>query len=238
MYQIEISDFTIDVVLKSIKNIHLSVYPPTGRVRVAAPLETDNETIKLFAISKLSWIRRNQRKFEQQDRQSVRVLKTRESHYFAGRRYLLRVIEHEASPKVEIKSKTHIDLYIRPNTSTEQRQSILNEWYRRQLKNLIPDIITKWEKIIDVQVNDWGVKHMKTKWGTCNIEDKRIWINLELAKKPIQCLEYIVVHEMIHLLERHHNDRFLFYIDKFLPQWKKLKVELNTLPVSHGDWAY
>ena len=238
MYQIEISDFTIDVILKNIKNIHLSVYPPMGRVRIAAPLETDNETIKLFALSKLPWIRRNQRKFEQQDRQSVRVLETRESHYFAGRRYLLRVIEHEASPKVEIKSKTHIDLYIRPNTSTEQRQSILNEWYRRQLKNLIPDIITKWEKIIDVQVNKWGVKQMKTKWGTCNIEDKRIWINLELAKKPIQCLEYIVVHEMIHLLERHHNDRFLFYIDKFLPQWKKLKVELNTLPVSHGDWGY
>ena len=238
MYQIQISDFTIDVVLKSIKNIHLSVYPPTGRVRVAAPLETDNESIKLFAISKLQWIRRNQRKFEQQDRQSVRVLKTRESHYFGGRRYLLRVIEHNSPPKVEIKSKTHIDLYIRPNTSTDQRQNILNEWYRRQLKNLIPDMITKWEKIMEVQVEDWGVKQMKTKWGTCNIEDKRIWINLELAKKPIQCLEYIVVHEMIHLLERHHNDRFLFYMDKFLPQWKKLKVELNNLPVSHGDWGY
>lgn len=238
MHQIEISDFSIDVIRKGIKNMHLSVYPPTGRVRIAAPLNIDDEAIKLFAISKLSWIKKNQRKFEKQDRQSPRAFAERESHYFEGKRYLLRVTELEAPPKVVIKTKTHIDLFVRPGTTTEQRQSILNEWYRKQLKNNIPALISKWEKIIDVTVSDWGVKQMKTKWGTCNIEEKRIWINLELAKKPLYCLEYIVVHEMIHLLERYHNSNFMAYLNKFLPKWKVYKEELNCLPISHSDWHY
>lgn len=238
MHQIEIGEFTIDVVRKSIKNMHLSVYPPTGRVRIAAPLNVDDEAVKLFAISKLAWIKKNQRKFEDQERQSPRAFVERESHYFEGRRYLLRVTEHDAPPKVIIKTKTHIDLFVRPNTSTEQRQIILNEWYRRHLKNQIPSIIQKWEKIIGVSVSSWGVKLMKTKWGTCNIEDRRIWINLELAKKPLRCLEYIVVHEMLHLVERHHNDKFSSLMDSLIPQWRQYKDELNSLPVSHGDWPY
>lgn len=238
MYQIKISDFTIDVVRKEIKNMHLSVYPPTGRVRIAVPLAVEDEVIKLFAISKLSWIKRHQRQFETQERQSPRVFLTRESHYFEGKRYLLRIIEHEATPKIELNNKTHIDLYVRPNTTIEQRQIILNEWYRKQLKTRIPSLIEKWEKIMDVQVNDWGVKQMKTKWGTCNIEAKRIWINLELAKKPLSCLEYIIVHEMIHLQERYHNDRFLSFMEQYLPQWRFYKEELNRLPVSHGEWVY
>lgn len=238
MHQIEISDFTIDVVRKNIKNMHLSVYPPTGRVRIAAPLNIDDEAVRLFAISKLAWIKKNQRKFENQERQSPRAFAERESHYFEGRRYLLRVTEHEAPPKVIIKSKTQIELFVRRNTSIEQRHIILNEWYRKQLKNQIPALIDKWEKIIGVTVSDWGVKQMKTKWGTCNIEQKRIWVNLELAKKPTYCLEYIVVHEMIHLLERHHNERFLYYMDTYLPNWKQIKTELNNLPIIHTDWEY
>ena len=238
MAQIQISDFKIDVVRKSIKNMHLSVYPPKGRVRIAAPLNVDDETVKLFAISKLSWIRRNQRKFKNQERQTPREFAERESHYFQGRRYLLRVTEVEATPKVEIKTKSFIDLHIRPNTTTEQKQIILNEWYRKELKKQIPIIIEKWEKIIGVSVNEWGVKQMKTKWGTCNNEANRIWLNLELAKKPLHCLEYIVVHEMIHLLERHHNNLFLAYMDKFIPRWKFYKEELNRLPVSHEEWEY
>jgi predicted metal-dependent hydrolase len=238
MHQITINDLSIDVVRKNIKNMHLSVYPPLGRVRIAAPLNIDDEAVRLFAISKLSWIKKNKRKFENQDRQSPRKFAERESHYFQGKRYLLRVIEHNAPSKVQLKTKTYIDLFVRPETSIEQRQIILNEWYRKELKKQIPLIIKKWEKIIQVVVNDWGVKQMKTKWGTCNIEEKRIWINLELAKKPSQCLEYIVVHEMIHLLERHHNDRFLYYMDKYMPQWKLYKEELNRMPVSHGEWEY
>lgn len=238
MHQIEVSDFSIDVIRKSIKNMHLSVYPPTGRVRIAAPLNIDDEAVKLFAISKLAWIKKNQRKFEMQDRQMPRVFEQRESHYFEGKRYLLRVTEQNATPRVEIKTKTYIDLFIRPNATVEQRQNCINEWYRKQLKNHIPQLIEKWEPIIGVSVSDWGVKQMKTKWGTCNIEQKRIWINLELAKKPYYCLEYIIVHEMIHLLERHHNVNFLAHLDKYLPKWKLYKDELNRLPVSHGEWEY
>ena len=218
MHQIEISDFTIDVVRK--------------------PLNIDDAAVKLFAISKLAWIKKNQRKFGQQERQSPRVFAQRESHYFEGRRYLLRVTEHQAPAKIIIKTKTYIDLFVRPNTSIEQRNNILNEWYRKQLKSQIPAMIAKWEKIIGVSISDWGVKQMKTKWGTCNIEQKRIWLNLELAKKPLHCLEYIVVHEIIHLLERHHNAHFLLLMEKYLPKWKYFKEELNRLPVSHGEWTY
>lgn len=232
------SQLSIDVVRKDIKNMHLAVYPPTGRVRIAAPLRIDDEAVRLFAISKIGWIRKHQRNFEAQDRQPQRQFKERESHYFLGKRYLLRIIEQEAPPQVVFKTKTYIDLYVRPNNTTEQRQVVLNEWYRSELKKLIQPIIEKWEKQIGVTVDDWQVKQMKTKWGTCNIEKKRIWINLELAKKPIICLEYIVVHEMIHLLERKHNVRFLSLMEKFMPQWKFYKEELNRLPVSHGEWSY
>lgn len=238
MHQLSLSDLTIDVVRKNIKNMHLSVYPPTGRVRIAAPLNIDDDAVRLFAISKLAWIKKHQRNFEKQERQTPRVFDTRESHYFQGRRYLLRVSEQEAPAKVSLKTKNFLDLQIRPNATVEQRQSIINEWYRAELKQLIQPIIDKWETKMNVSVDYWQVKQMKTKWGTCNIEKKRIWINLELAKKPIRCLEYIVVHEMVHLLERHHNDKFLYYINSFLPNWKELKNELNTMPVSHGDWSY
>ena len=232
------SQLSIDVVRKDIINMHLAVYPPTGRVRIAVPLRIDDEAVRLFAISKISWIRKHQRNFVAQDRQPSRQFKERESHYFQGKRYLLRIIEQEAPPKVVFKTKTYIDLYVRPNSTTEQRQTIINKWYRTELKKLIKPIIDKWEKQIGITVDDWQVKQMKTKWGTCNIGEKRIWINLELAKKPLHCLEYIVVHEMIHLLERHHNDRFLSLIEKYMPQWKFYKEELNRLPVSQGEWTY
>jgi len=229
---------SIDVVRKDIKNMHLAVYPPNGRVRVAAPLRIDDEAVRLFAISRLGWIKRQQRKFANQGRQSPRQYKERESHYFQGKRFLLRVIEHEAPPKVVIKTKTYIDLYVRPDTTTEQKETIVNEWYRAELKKLIPSLIEKWSTQIGVTVNDWQVKQMKTKWGTCNIEKQRIWVNLELAKKPIPCLEYLIVHELVHLIERHHNDRFLSLMEKYMPRWKFYKEELNRLPVSHGEWTY
>lgn len=238
MTQITISNIKIDVVRKDIKNIHLAVYPPTGRVRIAAPLKVNEDTIRLFVISKLSWIKRNQRKFEGQERISPREYKQRESHYFQGRRYLLNIVETDKMQKVVLKNKKFIELHIKPDTLTSKRHEILTEWYRIQLKKQIPAIIDKWEKILNVKVDDWQVKQMKTKWGACNIEKKRIWLNLELAKKPEHCLEYIIVHEMVHLLERHHNDRFLYYMDTHLPNWRQLKTELNKLPVSHADWNY
>ena len=238
MEQITISDITIDVIRKNIKNIHLAVYPPTGRVRLAVPMQLTDDTIRLFVVAKLSWIKRHQRKFKAQDRQLPREYKNRESHYFQGMRYLLNVIEKDAPPKVTLRSKTYIDLTIRPNTPVEKRHEIMTEWYRTELKKEIPALIEKWEKVIGVKANDWQVKQMKTKWGTCNITRKRIWLNLELAKKPLQCLEYVIVHELVHLLERHHNNRFKEVMDVFMPHWRSHKEELNRTPISHGEWEY
>jgi predicted metal-dependent hydrolase len=225
------------LIQKAIKNVHLSVLPPYGNVRIAAPTHLSHETIRLYAISKLSWIKKQQKKIRGQERESKRQFVNKETHYFQGRKYLLKVIVEDKSPRVELQKK-FIELYIRPNTSTEHRQKILNEWYRMQLKQLIPDLIKKWEKVMHVRVRHFGVKAMKTKWGTCNIEARRIWLNLDLAKKPLHCLEYIVLHEMVHLIERKHNDRFMMYLKKLMPRWKIYKEELNRLPVSRVDWDY
>ena len=238
MNQITVSNITVDVVHKDIKNMHLAVYPPTGRVRIAAPLRVNDDAIRLFAISKIGWIKRHQRKFEYQERITPREYKERESHYFQGRRYLLRIKDTNGAGFVDLKGKTYLDLFIRENASFENKQRVINEWYRKELKNIIPKLIEHWEKKIGVKVNFYGIRQMKIKWGSCNIEKTRIWLNLELAKKPIHCLEYILVHEMIHLLERNHNNRFKSYMDNFLPNWKQIKDELNRMPVSHADWSY
>ena len=238
MDHITIGNIIIDLVRKDIKNIHLAVYPPTGRVRIAAPLRVNKDAVRLFALSKMGWIKRNQRKFEEHERQSPREYKNRESHYFQGKRYLLNIIEADAPPKVVVKNKTYIDLYVRPETPTAKRHKIMNEWYRVQLKRRIPELIEKWEKKLNVKLNNWQVKLMKTKWGSCNTGKKIIWLNLELAKKPVQCLEYIIVHEMTHLRERHHNEKFFHHMETNLPNWKQLKTELNKLPVSHAEWIY
>lgn len=227
----------IELIQKNIKNVHLSVLPPHGDVRIAAPLHLSEETIRLYAISKLSWIKKQQNKIRSQERESKREFINKETHYFQGRKYLLRVFEVDGPAKVVL-NKKYIDLYIRPNITTPQRQHILHQWYRNEMKALIPVYIKKWEKVIPVKVHDFGIKQMKTKWGTCNIEARRIWVNLELAKKPLQCLEYIVVHEMVHLLERRHNDRFMAYLNKFMPPWKDYKAALNRLPISHLNWEY
>ncbi len=234
---IDLGEITAEVVQKDIKNIHLSVYPPNGRVMIAAPLRMDVETIRIFAISKLGWIKRQQTKLRNQEREAPREYISRESHYYLGVRYLLKVVERDSKQSVAIKHDNLI-LQVKPDTNAEQRQILLQEWYRAQLKALVPHYIAKWEKIMGVQVSEFGIKKMKTKWGTCNTAAKRIWINLELAKKPLECLEYIVVHEMVHLLERSHNARFIAYMNQFLPQWRNLKEELNRLPVSHLNWAY
>jgi len=237
MTQIEIGDIQVEVDLKNIKNVHLSVHPPLGKVRIAAPSRMDIDTIRMFAISKLSWIKRQQQKLLSQQRESKREYLNRESHYFLGKRYLLKVIEENIKPNILIQHDTLV-LKIRPGTSTEYKHFILQEWYREQLKELITMYIEKWEKVMNVKVDSFGVKRMKTRWGTCNSNKKKIWLNLELAKKPVQCLEYIVVHEMVHLLERKHNERFVTYMNKFLPQWRHLRDELNNLPVSHAEWKY
>jgi len=238
MHQILVRGLKVDVVRKDIKNLHLGVYPPEGRVRVAAPLRVNDEAIRLAVISKLPWIKRQQNRFLSQERQSEREYVYRENHYFFGQRYLLNVIEHAGQSRVEIQNKTRIDLYVPPGSDPLKREQVLLAWYRRELKALIPSLIKKWEEIIGVTVQDWGVKKMKTKWGSCNINERRIWLNLELAKKPVECLEYVVVHEMVHLLERNHSDRFKQMMDQFMPQWRQNRDILNQSPLSHEAWTY
>ena len=238
MHQIIVGELMIEVVRKDIKNLHLAVYPPDGRVRIATPLKLDDEAVRLFAISRIAWIKKHQAQFDAQPRQSKREFVSGESHYFQGHRYLLNVIYHQGAPKIAIRNKTYIDLYVGEDRTEAQRKRVMMEWYRQHLKNDIPPLIAKWEEVMGVTVNDWGVKQMKTKWGTCNIEAGRIWLNLELAKKPNHCLEYIVVHEMLHLLERHHNERFVAYMNKFLPNWRFYKEELNRYPLSQMNRSY
>jgi len=237
MQQIELGNISIDVEQKDIKNIHLSVYPPHGKVKIAAPERMDMDTIRVFAINKLQWIKKQQETFKNQERETRREFLTKESHYFRGERYLLKVIERNEKPKAILKHST-IELYIRPSTSTKKRKEILDEWYRDEMKKVIPKMLEKWEKKIGVKTNEFGVKIMRTKWGTCNVEAKRIWLNLELAKKPLECLEYIVVHELIHLLERSHNAVFVKYMNEFMPKWRFYRDELNRLPFRHTDWKY
>jgi predicted metal-dependent hydrolase len=208
-----------------------------GQVKIAAPDKMDLDTIRIYAISKLSWIRKQQAKIKAQKREAPREYLTKESHYYLGKRYLLKVIEHNSAPFVKLKHNT-IEMHIRPETDTAKRKEILEDWYRSQLKEMVPKYILKWEKAMKVKVNEFGIKKMKTKWGTCNIKAQRIWLNLELAKKPLGCLEYIVIHEMTHLLERNHNSRFVALMNQFMPNWKEVKEELNRLPVSHTEWGY
>lgn len=233
-----ISGIKVEVLRKDIKNLHMGVYPPHGRVRVAAPLVVSDEAVRLAVIDKLGWIRRQKAKFADQPRQSQREMVNGESHYFLGQRYRLRVHEHAAPARVAVRGVASLDLFVRPGSSPEQREVALLSWHREQLKMLIPPLLEKWQTILSVQVADWGIKKMKTKWGSCNPTSRRVWFNLELAKKPVQCLEYIVVHELVHLLERHHNERFAALVEAHVPQWREDRAMLNRTPLGHEDWSY
>ena len=235
---IEIGGIQVEVIRKPIKNLHLSVNPPEGRVRVSAPSRMDDEAVRLAVASKLPWVRRHQKTFAEQPRQSKREMVSGESHYFMGRRYLLRLLEDGGPNRVSRNGNSELTMHVRPGTDRDRREQILNDWYRRHMKALVPDLIARWEPIIDVRVADWGIKKMKTRWGSCNITARRVWLNLELAKKPPQCLEYVLVHEMVHLLERHHNGRFKSLMDKLLPQWRLYREELNRMPLAHEEWTY
>lgn len=189
-------------------------------------------------ITRLAWIKRQQERFRVQERQTEREYVSGESHYFQGARYRLNVILQDGPGRVLVRNKQFIDLYVRPDSTVEARRRIMTEWYRAHLKMAILDLIEKWEKGLGVHIEDWGVRKMKTRWGVCNIEARRIWLNLELAKKSPRCVEFIVVHELVHLLERRHNDRFRSLMDHYLPQWQFLRAELNREPLAHEDWKY
>ena len=234
---LKLGDLTIEVVLKNIKNLHLSVYPPMGTVRISAPQHMTIETIRTFAISKLSWIRQQQRKLTNQARETTRECINRESHYLWGKRYLLNVIEKDAPPNLEF-NHSRMFLQVRPGTDRFKKNEVLDETYRDALKAAIPPLIAKWEKLMGIQVTRFTVRKMKTKWGSCSPATKTIRLNLELAKKPAEYLEYVIVHEMLHLLEPTHNNRFVALINQFMPKWRFYQEELNRLPLRHENWIH
>lgn len=235
--EINLGEFSAEVIRKKIKNVHLSVYPPEGRVRIAAPLQMDLDTVRVFAISKLAWIKNQQRKMQAQERETPREYLERESHYIWGQRYLLHVVEKEATPKIELKHRKLI-MQVRPGMDEEDRRPLLDAWYREQIRSAMPKLLAKWETVMQVKVARIFVQRMKTRWGSCNPSASSIRLNTDLAKKPPECLEYIVVHELAHLIEPSHNARFVALMDTFLPNWRHLKEELNRLPVRHEEWGY
>jgi predicted metal-dependent hydrolase len=230
MTKIIIDDIEIEITKKNIKNIYLSVNPPNGEVRISAPKKMTEDAIRLFAVSKISWIEKQKEKFDNQEKIMEKEYITGESHYYFGESYLLNVIYQSSNKtKVEIRNKKYIDLYVKEGSSKEKREYIMKEWYRKELKSIIPSMINKWEKIMELKVKEWGVKQMKTRWGTCNPNARRIWLNLELAKTPPHCLEYIIVHEMAHLIEKGHGDKFKAIMDKYYPNWRNVRKELKML---------
>ena len=231
---IDLDEIVISVVQKNIKNVHLSVYPPMGNVRISAPLRMNLDTIRVFAISKLDWIRHQQQKLRNQVRETPREYIDRENHYLWGKCYLLNLIEIEAPARIELQHD-HILLQVRPGATTDRKRTIVDEFYRSQIEAAIPPLIVKWEDLMGVSVASFSIRKMKTKWGSCTPALQTIRFNLELAKKPAECLEYVIVHEMVHLLEPSHNRRFVALMDSFMPQWRFYQSELNRLPIHLDD---
>jgi hypothetical protein len=234
---IELGDIQAEVIRKDIKHLHLSVLPPMGRVRISAPQHMKLDTIRVFAISRLAWIKTEQHKMQAQPREAPRQFLTRESHYVWGQRYLLTRHEHDGAAKVEL-NRNQLGMWVRPGTDEARCQELLDGWYREQIRATVPALIANWSELLGVKVNKVFVQRMKTRWGSCNPTAAAIRLNTELAKKPAECLEYIVVHELTHLLEPTHGPRFVQLMDHFLPHWQQRRELLNALPVRHHEWGY
>jgi predicted metal-dependent hydrolase len=234
---IQIGDLTVEVTQKDIKNVHLSVHPPNGRVRIAAPRHLSITAIRAFAIGKLSWIRQQQRKLQEQERETPREYLDRESHYVWGRRCLLKIVERDGPPSVEWRHHRLI-LAARPGTDENRRAEAIEAWYRDQLRQEARPLAAQWERRLGVRVDRVFIQRMKTRWGSCNPARHTIRLNTDLAKKPRECLEYILVHELVHLLEPTHSARFVALMDQFLPGWELRRDQLNRMPLRHADWDY
>lgn len=233
---IQLGELTIEVTRKAIKNVHLSVHPPAGHVTLVAPTSTRLEVARAYAISKLGWIRDQQAKLQAQARETLRQYVERESHDLWGRRYLLSVVEQDAKPGVKLDHR-RITLMVRPGSPPEKRKEVMNDWHRALLHQAIPLLIEKWQPILGVRVEAYFLQRMKTKWGGCNHRAGTIRLNTELVKKPKDLLEYVVVHEMLHLIEPNHSSRFIDLLDKHYPSWREARVELNELPLAAESWS-
>lgn len=235
-HHITVGGVKVEIVRKAIKNLHLGVYPPSGRVRVAAPLAVSDEAVRLAVVRRLGWIKRQRAQFDSQPRQSEREFVSGESHYFLGRRYRLRVIAHEGAGRVVLRNRRTIELHVRSGSEVVDRERVMQRWYRERMRELVPPLVAKWQEALGVQLATWGIRRMKTKWGTCSGEKRRMTLNLELAKKPVACLEYLVAHELTHLRERHHDARFVALLDQQLPHWRRIRDDLNAAPLAHAAW--
>lgn len=235
--EISLGDVSVDLVFKDIKNIHLSVYPPTGRVRISAPSRTSIDAIRAFAISKLGWIRKHQTKLNRQQRQPPREYLDRESHYLWGRRMLLEILEMSGRPKIDIAHRK-ISLCVPEGATFDAKERLLDELYRRETRRVIEEFVSKWEKILGIEINHVFLQRMKTRWGSCNPQKRNIRLNLELAKKPVECLEYIFVHEALHFFVPNHGERFVSLLDQHMSNWRSIRQILNDEPLAHSDWKY
>lgn len=231
MTVVEVANISVEVEWKNIKNVYLTIYPPNARVHVSAPIGMTEEAVRLFLITKITWINQRVSQILDQSRQTPREYVSGENHYFKGHRYRLKVLYHNAPAKVEIQGNEYIKLYVREGATEERRAEVLREWYRSELKLMLHPLITKWEKLLEVSVNKWEVKQMKTLWGSCNHRTRNIIFNLELIKKPLPCIEYIVVHELLHIRVRLHNEEYTALLNRNFPNWKQLKEDLNEFIV-------
>lgn len=228
---LQVGDIPIALTLKDVQNVHLSVHPPDGRVTLVAPTATRPDVARAYAISKLTWIRQQQQQLTTQSRETPRQYIERESHYLWGRRYLLSVVTHHAKPSIILDHK-RITLHIRPDTDTAQRAKIFHTWHKSLLHESVPPLIKTWETKLGVNVSSYFLQRMKTKWGSCNYTAKNIRLNTELVKKPKDLLEYVIVHELAHLLEPNHSDRFITLLNQHYPHWREARAELNELPLA------
>ena len=224
---VNVGDLEVEVIKKDIKNIHLGVYPPIGRVRLSAPLSSDNEKIRLFIVSKIPWIRKNQRKFKNKERQSEREYIDRESHYFEGRRYLLKLNVNAKNKDTVLLKKSTIQLELKAKYDSQKRKEILESWLRAKLRSRLIPFIEKWENQLGVKAKECKIKKMKTKWGSCNQEVRRVWFNLELSKVDDYALDYVVMHELAHLKIRNHGKQFIQILNKNMSDWEQRKAQLN-----------
>lgn len=228
MQEITINDIVMQIVRKKIKNLRLTVYAPEGQVRISVPFKTKDEVVRHFVNSRIDWIEKHRARFMARPVQPVPEYISGESHYYEGRPYLLNVVYWEGLGQVKLSDEEGVmTLQVRPGSSIAERARVMMAWYREQIKKQMIALIPKWEAVVGVKAADYRIKQMKTRWGTCNIQARRIWLNLELAKRPVNCLEYVIVHEMVHLLERYHNDRFRAFMDQFMPPWRDYKDALS-----------
>jgi predicted metal-dependent hydrolase len=230
MPELQIDDLRVEIIRKNIRTLRLTVYAHGGRVRVAAPLRTSDDDIRKMVVARRAWIEKHQTRFEAREKPNTLEYVSGETHFYQGRGYTLHVLMTTGRPHVELQEAAQsLTLWVREGSTPEQRAKVLNAWYRERLKEHLSNMVAYWEPIVGVTVLAWAIKQMKTRWGTCNIRAQRIWLNLELIKRPTHCLEYVVVHEMVHLHERYHNARFWGLMDRFLPGWQLARQQLNQV---------